>query len=153
MATRRRIFPAWSVNNASLLIGLALGVMAWVLSMTASTFWRDRQPPVVVHTAAFTRETAMPGETVLVEIDRTRNRYCPSVVNEFWRSGDELYQGRIRPGAPSKRLGRYTTQFLKQIPEDLYAGRWCYAPMIVYTCARGTPHMVQQPEACIMVTE
>lgn len=122
--------------------------------LIATTWWtstQDTRAPVMPHAHRFIDETARAGDSITLEVDRTRVRYCPGMVDEFWRDDSlpaRIVQGERRPASPSRDLGRLVSQFSKQLPESLTPGRWCYEPIIRYTCEDGT-HIPEWPAACV----
>lgn len=87
--------------SASLLVVGAVLATVWVDVM------QDRDVPVDFHEVWFESDTAMPGETLWLHVDRTRLRWCPGIVREFWSSGNQWKQGETLGASPdNEALGR-----------------------------------------------
>lgn len=134
---------------------LTLVLLGALLAIAISPQWQSLEEPVIPHAQRFLETQAMAGQIVTLEIDRTRVRYCPGAVDEFWR--DERFphrviQGHRVPASPGTKLGRIVSELQKKIPETATAGRWCYTPIIRYEC----PDRVYEPvwtPACIEVVK
>lgn len=129
---------------ASLIFLGALSVIGY------TEFATDRRSPIFMHSANFRETVAKPGDYVRLDVVRTRIRWCPGQVREFWIRGKSIVQGQTLGASPRRVTGRTVDEFHKMIPLSLSKGNWCYEPQLIYDCP-DRQHIVDQIPACIEI--
>lgn len=136
-----------------MLAALVIAALSYILVDLYLRFGRAAEPPVIFHDARFLQAEASPGDSVELELDRTRTTYCPGVAAQVWvREGSNLLVNDAPASAGvTLKLGRHTTVFRKTLPPTIDTpGYWCYAPLLTYHCPYRA-HTLMQPPACIRV--
>lgn len=101
------------------------------------------EPPVTVHNVGI----RVDGRTLLMRIDRTKHRHCPSVwvVQAQNNSSKRFHQLSREPGTVTQVLRREILVFPYQLPFALADGTYTLFSEGIYECDDGGQHTVTQP--------